>query len=113
MSMNKWYGLRGHEVYELEGSLIEWAGTFESANMHVADTHMGDVRVSTVFLGMNHNHLDGPPLLFETMVFGGPIDGETHRYSTWAEAESGHNAMVARLSAQGIPSFPANQSGTG
>jgi hypothetical protein len=37
------------------------------------------------------------PLLFETMVFGGPLDGEQTRYSTWDEAKSGHDAMVTRL----------------
>jgi hypothetical protein len=34
-------------------------------------TDLGDYFVSTVFLGLNHQRsLDGPPLWFETMVFG-------------------------------------------
>lgn len=48
------------------------------------------LHVSTVFLGHNYAYGDGPPILFETMVFGGEMDQEQERYSTWAEAEAGH-----------------------
>ena len=53
-----------------------------------------DVRVSTVFLGMNHNYGDGPPLLFETMIFGGEHDDKQWRYTTEAQALEGHKAAV-------------------
>lgn len=54
--------------------------------------HDGEpVRVSTVFLGMNHRHRGvGLPVLFETLVFGGLMADEMERYSTWAEAAEGH-----------------------
>ena len=66
--------------------------------------------VSTVFLGLDHNHWDGPPLLFETMAFqhegrmmdfgSGPEPvPETlgqERYSSWDDAEIGHQAMVRK-----------------
>lgn len=55
--------------------------------------------VSTVFLGLDHSWGDGEPQIFETMVFGGALDQEQERYSTWAEAEAGHAAMVARVRA--------------
>lgn len=56
--------------------------------------------VSTVFLAINHSHtLTGPPVLFETMVFGGPLGGEQDRYHTWDEAVAGHAAMLARVRA--------------
>lgn len=51
------------------------------------------MKVSTVFLGLDHN-LYGPPHLFETMIFGGEHDGYQERYSTWAEAETGHARTV-------------------
>jgi hypothetical protein len=56
----------------------------------------GDCRVSTVFLrGVDHQLWPGgPPLLFETMVFGGVLDREQERYSTWDEAEEGHRHWV-------------------
>ena len=55
------------------------------------------VRVSTVFLGLDHRFpgmKEGPPILFETLVFGGPLDGEGNRYSSWDDAETGHKAFV-------------------
>ena len=55
---------------------------------------VNDGWISTVFLGLNHNCGDGPPILFETMVFGGEFDGYQDRYSTWEEAEEGHKKAV-------------------
>jgi len=52
-----------------------------------------------VFLGLNHSFGEGPPLLFETMVFGGALDQEQARYTTWEQAEAGHKQMLARVSA--------------
>jgi hypothetical protein len=62
----------------------------------VGDTDVGRLRVSTIFLGVV-THPGGRPLLFETMVFGpeGDILEQT-RYATWAEAELGHRALVAK-----------------
>lgn len=75
--------------------LMEWARAFDGQNRNVAKTTVYDgCEVSTVFLGLNHQFGQGPPLLFETMVFGGPFDQEQDRYSTWAEAEAGHARMV-------------------
>jgi hypothetical protein len=51
--------------------------------------------VSTVFLMLDHNWSGrGDPILFETMIFGGPLDGQQARYSTWAEASEGHDLMA-------------------
>jgi len=52
-----------------------------------------EVRVSTVFLHMDHSFNGGPPLLFETMVFGGLHDNHQVRYTSWEEAEIGHNEI--------------------
>lgn len=57
--------------------------------------------VSTVFLGLNHSLQPGPPLIFETMVFApdgnASDDHEMRRYSTWAEAEAGHERIANLL----------------
>ncbi|MES2360001.1 MAG: hypothetical protein V4529_16800 [Gemmatimonadota bacterium] len=76
--------------------LMEWARWFETADSarRIAETNVGDVRVSTVFLGLDHSWGSGPPLLFETMIFGGAHDEEQWRYSTRAEAVAGHAAAV-------------------
>lgn len=86
------------EHYILEGKkavptdLMTWARAFEkSADRIVAKSSKGDVRVSTVFLGLNHQwEPGGPPEIFETMIFGGEHDQDMWRYATWEEAEEGH-----------------------
>lgn len=62
----------------------------QGADRHVAQEHVGGVRVSTVFLGFDHNIFGDIPLLFETMIFGGEHDGYQERCSTWTEAEKMH-----------------------
>jgi hypothetical protein len=52
---------------------------------------------STVFIGLDHNWGEGPPLVFETMIFGGEFDQYQYRYSTWAEAEAGHAVAVGMV----------------
>lgn len=58
-----------------------------------------EILVSTTFLmGINHRWMDGTePLLFETMVFGGTMDQSQWRYSTWEQAEAGHQEVLAQL----------------
>lgn len=64
----------------------------------VAETSVGEAWISTVFLGIDHQFdRDGPPMLFETMVFGGAHDQEQLRCSTWEEAEIQHQEMVDRV----------------
>ena len=78
----------------LVDDLLEWAEWFETADRHVANTVLpSGVRVSTVFLGIDHSFppsTEGEPILFETMIFGGEDDSYQERYSTWEEAEAGH-----------------------
>ena len=89
------------DTYILEGripvpaDLCTWAQWYETATRHVADTWVTpNVRVSTVFLGLDHQWGDGPPLLFETMVFHAGDGQKQWRWSTWHEAEQGHEAAV-------------------
>ena len=77
----------------LEEDLGKWGKWLEENERHVADTAVEGLRVSTVFLGIDHSFGNGKPLLFETMIF--PQDGFQEelycdRYSTWEEAEEGH-----------------------
>lgn len=58
--------------------------------------------ISTVFLGLDHSFLPGSsrPLLFETMIYGGPKGGFLDfqkRYSTREEAIIGHNWALENL----------------
>jgi hypothetical protein len=63
----------------------------------VAFDRLGAIEISTVFLGLDHQFGEGPPILFETLVFGGPLDGECERYYTFEEADAGHTAMLGRV----------------
>jgi hypothetical protein len=93
------YILDGHQPVPCE-DLFRWARWFETADRYVAKTRIGPLRVSTVFLGLDHAAFRGEaPLLFETMIFGTEARSEfsnsyCERYSTWEEAERGHMAAV-------------------
>jgi hypothetical protein len=100
--------------YKLEGKttvpvtseeFFLWAATHPDERHAVVsqvgfkDGSSGDeVSVSTVFLGVNHRFIPGQaPLVFETMVFGGTMDNSQWRYSTWEEAEAGHERVLQQL----------------
>jgi hypothetical protein len=80
--------------------LLTWAKSFEMLEKRiVAKDSVGNdsAEISTIFLGLDHNHFGGgPAILFESMIFGGPLDGERQRYATYAEAERGHAELVVR-----------------
>jgi hypothetical protein len=77
---------------------IQWAKeVFGGSDRHVKETDTSDTYISTVFLGINHAFCfgsDSPPVLFETMVFGGRHDGECERCCTWLQAEEQHDRIV-------------------
>lgn len=84
-----------------EPDILKWCRQFEISKRIVAQSHIGLMRVfvSTVFLGLDHNHnFDDPePVLFETMIFNGPHDQDMWRYHTWDEALEGHMLAVAMV----------------
>lgn len=94
----RWYVLDGHRP--VPASMLEGARFLEDDTPRrvVGLTHVGDARVSTVFLCLDHGY-EGEPVLFESMIFGGPLDGEQCRYHTWEEAEAGHAELVERAKA--------------
>jgi hypothetical protein len=60
-------------------------------------TTIGRFFISTVWLGMNHRYNDGPPLIFETMIFdekSNSADIGCQRYSTKVEAIAGHEDAI-------------------
>jgi len=90
------YILIGHEAVA-EPDVMKWAEWFESADRTVARTETDDVQVSTVFLATDHSFGDPPPILFETMVFGGEHDGDQNRCSTWEESQVMHKDMCQQI----------------
>lgn len=95
--------------YTLEGQtpvpepdLMKWAVWMnaEDGRRVVRQTCFAeDCLVSTVFLSMGHNwSMQGPPVLFETMVFGVPgMEDWQARYRTWEEAAQGHRDALAEV----------------
>lgn len=76
---------------------IEWAQWFEMSDRIVENTEIEGYRISTIFLGLNHNFSGkGPPLLFETMIFPSDSFRDLYcaRYTTWDEAQLGHRYAV-------------------
>ena len=81
-------------------TIREWGEWFENTtNRVVGYTEItSEVHVSTVFLGIDHRHISsGPPVLFETMVFGGEHNELQQRYVSWDDAVTGHAAAVRKL----------------
>ena len=113
--MSEWlYILDENGAPRMVDDVMEWALWFETANTTIVGPHhktarhvgkdvVGDYEVSTVFLGMNHNwHDEGPPLLWETMVFGpdgtGALDEEYFiRHHCRDDAAKWHEFVVAAL----------------
>jgi len=87
-----WYRLEGKKV--VQTSMLDSA--FQLAqNRHIGLNTINGCRVSTVFLCLDHSFLnDGPPIVFETMIFGGKHDDFQERYCTYDQAEEGHKRAI-------------------
>jgi hypothetical protein len=106
MNVRGRYVLNQHHEPVPVKDLFLWAAWFEEDETRIVKqdtvTELGElvspfksVFVSTVFLGLDHNFMEkGPPILFETMVFGGPFNHTMWRYATWDEAVKGHEQLV-------------------
>lgn len=82
---------------------MEWAERFghDRDYKRVALTQVGELSVSTVWLGLDHNFAGvGPPLIFETMIHDDAADDwleDQWRYASEADARAGHEQVVATL----------------
>jgi hypothetical protein len=89
--------------YRRDGSThndpIEFAMMLADADLRrVALTDVDGVRVSTIFLGIDHGWgLTPHPILFETMVFGGPLSESQERWTNEVAALAGHDQWVERV----------------
>ena len=80
-----------------------WLQTADRARVIAADRDEGaapgGVEVSTIFLGLNHQWREGPPVLWESLVFGGPLAGTQRRYASRADALRGHQDLCRAVAA--------------
>jgi hypothetical protein len=87
-----YYGFDGESI-----SQERWSELY-MGERHVALTRIGDVEVSTVWLGLDHSFgMHGPPIIYETMVFGGKLDETMDRYASWDAALAGHDQLAAAV----------------
>jgi hypothetical protein len=92
-----WYGIREDgSTYPTDCDVRDLKD--HVTNKRLAHSNVGFLRVSTIFMGLDHRHGLGAPLIFETLVFPHAewleVFGE--RYSTYEQAMAGHAAMRRR-----------------
>lgn len=96
--MDLYYGLdpKTKDVFPINDCKdIEKFREFE--NRKICRDEIGPYSISTVFLVINHaRKVNGPPILFETMVFEGHPNKILflQRYASWREAVEGHERAV-------------------
>ena len=81
--------------------LMEWAHSLERHEDRIVKQHRfwWGGRLSTVWLGLDHSFGEGPPLIFESMVFAPgsrPEELDQVRYSTEQEALLGHARLLRK-----------------
>lgn len=90
-----------YPYYDMDGRRISRAAAMRlyegdfNATRRVAEDYIGEVHISTVLLVIDHSFGDGPPLIFETMIFRGEHDEYQERYATREQALDGHARAVS------------------
>lgn len=107
-----------HYVLDKDGNAVptadhdEWGAFMEHGQRHVGFYDANGVKVSTVFLGIDHSFgfdicsdtdKAKGPILWETMVFGGPMDSYMERYRSAEAARQGHARILSRATRQPMP----------
>jgi hypothetical protein len=92
--MSTRYILKDREPQLCE-DLAEWAIWYGSSSHQIARDRVGDISISTAFIGIEMGQSDGLPILFETMVSPSEI---VRRYATYRDALDGHAQIVSQLS---------------
>lgn len=85
--------------YDRDGSPLtplQWSAKFEDIPSRRIGwhEHPDGRHLSTVWLGLDHQFGQGPPLIFESCLFPGDV---LERYSTEQEAKDGHARLVAEV----------------
>lgn len=90
MKKNKYYTLNADHTYDT-CTYKEWGKQFLTLDRHLGDTEIKNVRISTVWIGMDANISADKAYVFETMI----LDKDNNSlyqnlYSSWDEAIKGH-----------------------
>ena len=97
-----WYILEENNKPIKATSVIEAAEWLEKnpEKKAVKQEHIGDIFISTVFLGLDHAWDSDVPVLWETMIFGGEHDQYQDRYTSYEDALEGHQTALNLVNKQ-------------
>lgn len=101
----------GHWIIDNDGrikqvDLLTWALWIEKdENRVVKQECVGESMISTIFLGLDYNLAPtGPIILWETMIFGGPMNQYIERCAGNREqAEAMHQKVLERVRTLEVP----------
>ena len=96
--MSKWYILDNNNK-PIPKPVLEASQWLED-NDHrriVKRDQIGDILVSTVFLGLDHAWDSDTPVLWETMIFGGEHNQYQERYTSHEDALEGHEKALTLI----------------
>ena len=99
--MLKFYKLIDRKVVEAE-SIEDMIANYDLWTVKktdiLGDGDQEDVFVSTVFLGQDLSFgMSDDPIVFETMIFGGPYNYTVRRFSSIEDAETCHDKFVEKI----------------
>ncbi len=98
--MLNYYKLEGQTPVAVD-SFIEWSLWIMSASTTVMINELKGSIVSTRFVGIDLNpgssNSLSQPMIFETLVMGGAMDGKRNFYPTWDEAIQGHLKICTQV----------------
>ncbi len=101
--MFSYYKLEGQTPVAVE-SFIEWnlwMAAARFADITVMYNEFNDCLISTKFVGIDLNpgscNSNSQPMVFETLVMGGVLDGKRNFYPTWDEAIQGHLKICTQV----------------
>lgn len=94
-----WYILDENNKPVKATSIMEAADWMEKnpERKAVKQEHIGDIFISTVFLGLDHAWNSDIPVLWETMIFGGEHDQYQDRYTSVEDALEGHKTALTLI----------------
>jgi len=96
------YYRRDGTPYTGKDAALEWASDCQKPKLKIVkqENLANGVRVSTVWLGLDHSFSEKRPQIFETMVFfSGYKDEECWHYATEEEAIRAHKMLVKKWGA--------------
>ena len=100
--MGRWYTLDVDNKPVVAASVIEAAEWLDKnpERKAVKQEHIGDIFISTVFLGLDHAWNSDILVLWETMIFGGEHDQYQERYTSYEDALEGHQIALNLVNKQ-------------